>query len=245
MKGDWLVRVPATMTTRDAMAIGTAGYTAMLAVMALEKHGITPDRGPQVVTGAAGGVGSVAVALLAKLGYEVTASTGRPEEADYLKGLGAKEMIERKELPGTPRAAREGALGRRRRFGRLDHARQCAVDDALPRRGCGLRARRRYGFADVGRAFHFARGVAFGHQLRLSPAPRPGSRLETPRNRSRSCEIGGNDRRNRPVRRHGGGPADRRGSGPRSKSWSRLGKDVHDLATIIRQDRHNRMVTRG
>ena len=103
VKGDWLVRVPATMTARDAMAIGTAGYTAMLAVMALEKHGITPDRGLQVVTGAAGGVGSVAVALLAKLGYEVTASTGRPEEADYLKGLGAKEIIERKELTGQVR----------------------------------------------------------------------------------------------------------------------------------------------
>ena len=95
--------LPATMSTRDAMAIGTAGYTAMLAVMALEKHGITPDRGPQVVTGAAGGVGSVAIALLARLGYEVTASTGRPEEADYLKDLGAKEVIERKELSGTPR----------------------------------------------------------------------------------------------------------------------------------------------
>ena len=173
MKGEWLVRLPATMSTRDAMAIGTAGYTAMLAVMALEKHGITPDRGPQIVTGAAGGVGSVAVALLARLGYEVTASTGRPEEADYLKELGAKEVIERKELVGHAAADGEGALGRRRRFGRLDHARQCFVDDALPRRGCGLRPCRRYGFADVGRAFHFARGVTFRHRLRLSPAARP------------------------------------------------------------------------
>ncbi|MPZ37781.1 MAG: acryloyl-CoA reductase [Rhizobiales bacterium] len=103
VKGEWLVPLPATMSARDAMAVGTAGYTAMLAVMALEKHGITPDRGPQIVTGAVGGVGSVAVALLARLGYEVTASTGRPEEADYLKRLGAKEIIERKELSGTPR----------------------------------------------------------------------------------------------------------------------------------------------
>jgi acrylyl-CoA reductase (NADPH) len=103
VKGDWLVRLPATMTTRDAMAIGTAGYTAMLAVMALEKHGLAPDRGPLVVTGAAGGVGSVAVALLAKLGFEVTASTGRPEEADYLKRLGATEIIDRRELTMTPR----------------------------------------------------------------------------------------------------------------------------------------------
>ena len=104
VKGEWLVRLPATMSTRDAMAIGTAGYTAMLAVMALEKHGLTPANGPLVVTGAAGGVGSVAIAILAKLGFQVTASTGRPEEADYLKRLGATEIIERKELSGTPRA---------------------------------------------------------------------------------------------------------------------------------------------
>jgi len=100
VKGDWLVRLPEGMRARDAMAIGTAGYTAMLAVMALERHGITPDRGPVIVTGAAGGVGSVAVALLAKLGYRVTASTGRMQEAGYLKGLGAADIIERKELTG-------------------------------------------------------------------------------------------------------------------------------------------------
>jgi acrylyl-CoA reductase (NADPH) len=103
VKGDWLVRLPASMSPRDAMAIGTAGYTAMLSVMALERGGITPARGPLIVTGAAGGVGSVAVALLAKLGYAVTASTGRPEEAAYLTGLGASEVIERKELGGPPR----------------------------------------------------------------------------------------------------------------------------------------------
>jgi len=84
VKGDWLVRLPDKITPRDAMAIGTAGYTAMLSVMALERAGITPGRGPVVVTGAAGGVGSVAVALLAKLGYTVIASTGRTTEADYL-----------------------------------------------------------------------------------------------------------------------------------------------------------------
>src|SRR5580658_9148795 len=89
VKGDWLVRLPASISTRDAMAIGTAGYTAMLAVMALEGAGLNPARGPIVVTGAAGGVGSVAVAILAKLGYAVIASTGRVTEADYLKGLGA------------------------------------------------------------------------------------------------------------------------------------------------------------
>jgi acrylyl-CoA reductase (NADPH) len=103
VKGDWLVRLPASMSAREAMAIGTAGYTAMLAVMALERDGIMPARVPVVVTGAAGGVGSVAVALLAKLGYAVTASTGRPAEAPYLKELGAAEVIERKELSGQPR----------------------------------------------------------------------------------------------------------------------------------------------
>jgi acrylyl-CoA reductase (NADPH) len=103
VKGDWLVRLPHSMSTREAMAIGTAGYTAMLSVMALERAGIVPARGPVVVTGAAGGVGSVAVALLAKLGYAVIASTGRPEEAAYLKGLGAGEVIERKELSGPAR----------------------------------------------------------------------------------------------------------------------------------------------
>jgi acrylyl-CoA reductase (NADPH) len=103
VKGDWLVQRPAGITARDAMVIGTAGYTAMLAVMALERAGIDPSRGPVIVTGAAGGVGSVAVALLAKLGYAVAASTGRPEEAPYLKGLGASEIIDRNELTGPPR----------------------------------------------------------------------------------------------------------------------------------------------
>jgi acrylyl-CoA reductase (NADPH) len=100
VKGDWLVRLPASMSTREAMAIGTAGYTAMLSVMALEKHGLTPASGPIAVTGAAGGVGSVAVALLSKLGFTVNAVTGRLEEADYLKGLGAAEIVERAALTG-------------------------------------------------------------------------------------------------------------------------------------------------
>jgi acrylyl-CoA reductase (NADPH) len=103
VKGDWLVRLPAGISARDAMAIGTAGYTAMLAVMALERAGLSPARGPMIVTGAAGGVGSVAIALLTKLGYSVMASTGRPEEAAYLKELGASEVVERKELTGPAR----------------------------------------------------------------------------------------------------------------------------------------------
>jgi acrylyl-CoA reductase (NADPH) len=103
VKGDWLVRLPAQMSAREAMAVGTAGYTAMLAVIALERHGVTPSHGPVLVTGAAGGVGSVAIALLAKLGFQVIASTGRAQEAAYLKGLGAGEIIERGELTGQPR----------------------------------------------------------------------------------------------------------------------------------------------
>src|SRR5437660_5587063 len=91
------------MTTREAMAIGTAGYTAMLSVMALEHHGITPDRGHVVVTGAVGGVGSVAILLLAKRGYHVIASTGRTQESLYLKSLGAAEVIERSELADAPK----------------------------------------------------------------------------------------------------------------------------------------------
>jgi acrylyl-CoA reductase (NADPH) len=100
VKGDWLVRLPAGMSTRDAMAIGTAGFTAMLAVLALEKHGLTPKDGAMVVSGAAGGVGSVATAVLSRLGYHVIASTGRMSEAAYLKDLGAAEVIDRSELSG-------------------------------------------------------------------------------------------------------------------------------------------------
>ncbi len=100
VKGDWLVPLPEGMTPRDAMAVGTAGYTAMLSVMALERHGIAPGRGPVVVTGAAGGVGSVAVSLLSKLGYHVIASTGRLAESAYLADLGAAEVIGRDELAG-------------------------------------------------------------------------------------------------------------------------------------------------
>jgi acrylyl-CoA reductase (NADPH) len=103
VRGDWLVPLPSAFTPARAMAIGTAGYTAMLCVLALEHNGITPDRGPVLVTGAAGGVGSIAVALLAKLGYTVVASTGRASEADYLKGLGAGEIIDRAELAGPAR----------------------------------------------------------------------------------------------------------------------------------------------
>lgn len=115
LKGEWLVPLPPAFTPLQAMAIGTAGYTAMLCVMALERHGIKPEMGDILVTGAAGGVGSVAVALLAKLGYRVVAVSGRLEEADYLKGLGAAEVLPRSEFeqPGKP-------LGKERWAGAVD-----------------------------------------------------------------------------------------------------------------------------
>lgn len=115
VKGDWLLPLPAAFTPRQAMAIGTAGYTAMLCVMTLARHGVSPERGEILVTGAAGGVGSVAVALLARRGYTVVASTGRPQEADYLKALGAAEIVDRNQLasPGKP-------LGKERWAGAVD-----------------------------------------------------------------------------------------------------------------------------
>jgi acrylyl-CoA reductase (NADPH) len=104
VKGEWLVKLPSAFSTRDAMAIGTAGYTAMLSILALEHGGLTPERGDVLVTGANGGVGSIAIAILSGLSYRVVASTGRQEEADYLRSLGAAEIIDRRTLsePGAP-----------------------------------------------------------------------------------------------------------------------------------------------
>ena len=152
VKGDWLVRQPAGIGARDAMAIGTAGYTAMLSVMALERAGLTPARGPIVVTGAAGGVGSVAVAILAKLGYTVVASTGRPTEADYLKGLGASEIIDRKELSGPARP-----LAKERWAGGIDAVGSTTLANVL--------SMTRYGGAVA------ACGLAGGMDLPTSVAP--------------------------------------------------------------------------
>jgi acrylyl-CoA reductase (NADPH) len=153
VKGSWLVRLPASMSTRDAMAIGTAGYTAMLAVMALERHGLTPASGPAVVTGAAGGVGSVAIAILAKRGFQVTASTGRPEAAsEYLRALGASEIIDRKELtsPAKP-------LGKERWAGGIDAVGSTTLANLL--------SMTRYGGAVA------ACGLAGGMDLPTSVAP--------------------------------------------------------------------------
>ncbi|MFT7059562.1 MAG: acrylyl-CoA reductase (NADPH) [Pseudorhodobacter sp.] len=110
VKADWLVPLPEGLTTRSAMAVGTAGFTAMLAVMALEDHGLKPGNGPVLVTGAAGGVGSVATALLAALGHEVAAVTGRPETAQYLTGLGASRIVAREELAETVKRPLEAEI---------------------------------------------------------------------------------------------------------------------------------------
>lgn len=115
VNGDWLVPLPESFSARQAMSIGTAGYTAMLCVMALEEQGVTPEKGDIIVTGAAGGVGSVAISILSKLGYNIVAVTGRTEETDYVKGLGASEIIPRAELSeaGKP-------LGKERWAGAVD-----------------------------------------------------------------------------------------------------------------------------
>ncbi len=152
VNGDWLVRLPEGMSARDAMAIGTAGFTAMLSVLALEKHGITPKHGPVVVTGAAGGVGSVAIAVLSKLGYHVIASTGRVAEAAYLKGLGAAEVIDRQELSGPAKP-----LARERWAGGIDSVGSTTLANLL--------SMTKYGGAIA------ACGLAAGMDLPASVAP--------------------------------------------------------------------------
>lgn len=152
VKGDWLVPLPAGMTALQAMAIGTAGYTAMLCVMALERYGIRPGDGPVVVTGAAGGVGTVAISVLSKLGHEVIASTGRPEESSFLKDLGASDIIDRAEFsePGRP-------LGKERFAAGIDVAGSHTLANVL--------AQTRYGGAVA------ACGLAQGMDLPASVAP--------------------------------------------------------------------------
>lgn len=152
VKGDWLVRLPPGMSAREPMAIGTAGYTAMLAVLALERHGVAPAAGPVLVTGASGGVGSVAVAILAKRGFQVTAATGRPQEANYLKALGAAEVIDRAQLAGTPKP-----LAKERWAGAIDSVGSTTLANAL--------SMTRYGGAVA------SCGLAGGMDLPASVAP--------------------------------------------------------------------------
>ena len=158
------------------MAIGTAGYTAMLAVMALERHGLTPSSGPALVTGAAGGVGSTAISLLAAKGWKVIASTGRTSEADYLRRLGAVRDHRARLARDARQAARQGTMGGRRRQRRLEHARQCAGPDPLRRRGRRLRSRRRHGPAGDSRSVHPARRHFDRHRQRQLSDAATGSR---------------------------------------------------------------------
>jgi len=152
VKGDWLVRLPDGLSAREAMAIGTAGFTAMLAVLALERQGVSPKSGPIVVTGAAGGVGSVAIAVLGKLGFHVIASTGRLSEAPYLKSLGAAEVIDRNELSGPPKP-----LAKERWAGGIDSVGSTTLANLL--------SMTRYGGAIA------ACGLAAGMDLPASVAP--------------------------------------------------------------------------
>jgi acrylyl-CoA reductase (NADPH) len=152
VKSEWLLPLPSEFSSAEAMAIGTAGYTAMLAVLALENAGVTPDKGPVLVTGASGGVGSVAIALLSKLGFRVTASTGRTEEEEYLKQLGAAEVIPRNELSGNSKP-----LVKERWAGAVDSVGAMTLANVL--------ASTRYGGAVA------ACGLAQGMDLPTSVAP--------------------------------------------------------------------------
>ena len=166
VKGDWIIPLPPEFTTAEAMAIGTAGYTAMLAILALEKHGVELRQRPgdrhrrrrrrRLDGGRAALAGSATRSI---------AVTGQADERDYLMSLGAGEIIDRAELERRAEAPRQGALGRRHRRGRRHGARQRPVDDHVRRRGGGLRQCRRLGARHLGRALHPARCVAPRHQF--------------------------------------------------------------------------------
>ncbi|MFC7663132.1 MDR family oxidoreductase [Methylorubrum suomiense] len=172
VRGDWLVPLPEGLSPAQAMAIGTAGYTAMLSVLALERHGLTPASGPALVTGAAGGVGSVAVALLKRAGWHVIAATGRSDEADYLTHLGAAEILDREALSGEPRP-----LAKERWAAGIDAVGGKVLANALAMtKGRGhrrLRQCRRHGPALLGRAVHPAGVSLLGINSVTTPlAPR-------------------------------------------------------------------------
>ena len=170
VNGAWITPLPPEFTTADAMAIGTAGYTAMLAILALERHGVGFDTGPVIVTGASGGVGSMAVALLSRLGYQVVRGH-REVDASRLPDVARRRRNHRpRGTSGDTEATRQGALGGRYRRGRRAGPRQRPVDDDGGRRGGGLRQRRRLRAPDLGRAVHPPRRVAA--RDRIVPAPR-------------------------------------------------------------------------
>ena len=206
VNGDWLIKLPAGLTRADAMAIGTAGYTAMLALMAIEREGLTPSSGPALVTGAAGGVGSTAISLFVGKGWKVIASTGRASEAEYLKAPRRGRDHRPRDAQRPRQAARQGAMGGGGRQRRLDDARQRARADPIRRRGRGLRPRGRHGLADDGRAVHPARRHARRHRQRQLPHAAPARGLAAARGRTRSRQARRDDARPFPligVRRRG------------------------------------------
>ena len=195
VKGEWLVPVPQGWTTRQTMAVGTAGFTAMLALMALENHGLEPGAGEVLVTGAAGGVGSVAIALLAKLGHEVTASSGRPESHDYLRSLGASRVIDRAELAEpSPRP-----LESERFAGCIDSVGGTTLARVLGqmRYRCSVAAVGLAGGSELRTTVHSvpaARGQSAGHRFGLSAGGAAPRGLAAPRARPRPGQARDDDR---------------------------------------------------
>jgi acrylyl-CoA reductase (NADPH) len=220
VKGDWLVKLPAAISTKRAMAIGTAGYTAMLCVMALEDHGLKQDA-PVLVTGAAGGVGSVATAILAKLGYGVTAMTGRADQADYLKSLGATAVIDRAERPRQ--AYGFDALGGGRGYGRRQGVGGGAHANGLWRLGGRLRQCRRRRSADFGAAVHPARREPARRRFGDVPRPAAQGSLGPPRARPAARQARRDDQYRQARRGERAGGEDPEGPGARADGDRREG----------------------
>jgi acrylyl-CoA reductase (NADPH) len=182
VNGDWLVKLPSGLTRAEAMAIGTAGFTAMLSLMAIERHGLEPSAGPALVTGAAGGVGSMAISLLAAKGWRVIGSTGRQAEAPYLEALGADEVIDRATL-STPS---DRPLGKEQWAAAVDSVGSTTLANVLAQtRYGGLRACGGHGPARVGRAVHPARRLASRDRQRPVPGAAPARGLAALGARSR------------------------------------------------------------
>lgn len=220
LKAEWLQRVPAAFTARQAMAIGTAGYTASLCVEALVRQGLKPEQGEVLVTGASGGVGSVAVALLARAGFNVVASTGKASAAAYLQELGARQVIDRNELAqaGKP-------LQKERWSGVVDsvgsHARQRLCANALSGCGCRVRPGTGNGFSRERRTLHFARCCAARNRQRHGADGGPRARMGSPCARLGRVETGSDQHRGWPRGRVECRARHRRGENPRARRCRR------------------------
>ena len=192
LAGDWLVPIPGAFSTEQAMALGTAGYTAMLAVHAIEDAGISPEDGPALVTGATGGVGAVSVLLLSRLGYHVTGATGKPDGASFLKSLGAAEIIGRDELARESRPLESETWAAGVDFGGRKHSGHRAGANAPRRPGCGGGACRRLQAACHRHAVHPARRDLARHRLGHGPAGSAPARMERACGTHRSRTTGPN-----------------------------------------------------